>query len=164
MQTILFVNHKESACGVQQFGKRVASIFNKNTTEFRGFYAECSNVDEYLIELEKVRPNIVVYNFLIETMPWLNPNVIEQLRRINVKQGLIVHTSGYARCFDFYLHQIPTYPENDNNYGLLRPLFEYNQQPKPKSDSKIRIGSELVQKNIHLFANKYVKIFLILKK
>lgn len=141
MKKILFVNHKEKACGVQQFGKRVANSFVKNTTQFLGYYVECSSLEEYAAELEKIHPDIIVYNYLIETMPWLNPSIVEYLRKFNIKQGLIVHNSGYANFFDFYLHQVPAYPENNNNFALLRPLFEYDGQPKPKTDSKIRIGS-----------------------
>ncbi len=140
MKKVLFVNHKEEACGVQQFGKRVAGIFSKST-KFQSFYVECSNLQEYSIELEKVQPDVIIYNFLIETMPWLNAGAVAHLRQFNIKQGLIVHNSGYANFFDFYLHQIPTYPSNNNNYALLRPLFDYQGVAKPKSDSKIRIGS-----------------------
>lgn len=124
---ILFINHSEKACGVQQYGKRVAQIF-KASKKYNVIYAEptCSNELCGLIQI--LKPKATIYNYLPETMPWLNPMIIEKIRASGYTiQGLIVHNVGYQNWFDFYLHQNPHYPQNGRNYSLLRPLFNSNR-------------------------------------
>jgi hypothetical protein len=141
MRKVLFVNHIEFACGVQQFAKRIARIFQENSTKYEVYSLECSNINDFAGAVNQCKPEIIIYNYLPETMPWFNPGILNQLRNHGVKQGLIVHNMGYAHWFDFYLHQIPEYPENGNNYSILRPLFTYNKPPVDRNDGKIKIGS-----------------------
>lgn len=140
MKNILFINHSQKSCGVQQYGKRVANIF-KGSIKYNVVYAEPTSENELSGLIQILRPTAVIYNYLSETIPWLSPESIEQIRRSGLtKQGLIVHNINYSTDFDFYLHQNPMYPQNGNNYSLLRPLFNF-PQPRYEPGSRIKIGS-----------------------
>lgn len=126
---ILIVNHKEKECGVQQYGKRFGQILEKSE-KYCYEYFECSDRETFHSKVLEFQPNVIIYNYLVETMPWLSGYDINECRALKICQGLIVHNIGYATAFDFYLHQNPNYPENGINYPILRPLFEYNRGKK----------------------------------
>jgi SAM-dependent methyltransferase len=79
-QTVLFVNHPEVACGVGQYGRRLAHILRGSecydflsTTEV-GSRAE---LDEALLRLGKSHDLVaVVYNYTDLTLPWLDLSVV----------------------------------------------------------------------------------------
>lgn len=137
---ILIVNHKEKECGVQQYGKRFGKILEKST-KYCYEYFESSDIHQLTNKVLEFKPHVIIYNYLVETMPWLSGYDILSFKAIGIKQGLIVHNIGYATGFDFYLHQNPDYPENGINYPILRPLFDYNCE-KGKIEYKVpRIGT-----------------------
>jgi hypothetical protein len=73
-------------------------------------------------------------------MPWVDGGYVNQLRQLGIKQGTIVHNVAYSTFFDFYLHQDPNYKPNENNYRLLRPLFQYTNKTN-LNPNKLKIGS-----------------------
>lgn len=128
MNRVLITNHKEQACGVYQYGKRVAFILTSSAdSEFEYYYREISSKEEYLQILKEIDPKIIVHNYLNITMPWFDQECLNKGREIAALQGLLVHNIGYAACFDFYLHQNPDYPQNGDNYPICRPLFSFPQ-------------------------------------
>lgn len=136
---IFFVNHKVENCGVYQYGKRVGSIISKSKN-LKVHYLELDNRTDLQKEIDVHNPQVIVYNHLTGTMPWVDEGYVNELRQRGIKQGTIVHNVAYSTFFDFYLHQDPNYQTNGNNYRLLRPLFEYtnNIQLNPH---KLKIGS-----------------------
>jgi len=139
MKTVLFINHREKACGVYQFGKRVGNIFAKTSVNYRGFYYEPYDKLNFRTQVNELKPDIIIYNYLPDTMPWFGAYELNYCRAKGIKQGLLVHNVGYAHVFDFYLHQIPEYPENGNNYALPRPLFKWDKTLPP--NGKLTIGT-----------------------
>ena len=137
--TVFIVNHKVKNCGVYQYGKRVASILVKSKNLVVR-YLEMDNREDFLNEVNVHSPTVIVYNHLTGTMPWVDVDVINQLRQRGIRHGTIVHNVGYSTFFDFYLHQDPNYIVHQNNYRLLRPLFEYTKSVD-LSANKIKIGS-----------------------
>lgn len=138
MTDILFINHNIQNCGVYQYGKRVASI-SKKSKIFNFQYAEISSKEDLILQINQEEPKILIYNYVTATMPWLDYSIINYIRSLNIKQGNIIHNTQY-NGFDFYLHQNPNYINNNNNFRLLRPLFEYI--PKNKiENSVLQIGT-----------------------
>jgi hypothetical protein len=142
MNAVLIVNHSEKNCGVQSYGSRVAQIF-KASKKYNVVYCEPGSASNLLNIIDGLRPSIVIYNYLAQTMPWLTHPAIKGIRQIGIKQGLIVHNMGYAEIFDFYLHQNPNHPGRGPGYPLLRPLFDYHpdRMNYEGHGSVIRIGT-----------------------
>ncbi len=138
---ILVINHSVVNCGVYQYGKRVGNILTKSRNN-NYYYLELNSHAELDAEIEKYNPQVIIYNYLSGTMPWVNAHTVANLRAKNIKQGLIVHNVGYEQFFDFYLHQDPYFREYEKNFAILRPLFEYTPQVKQREDfDTIKIGS-----------------------
>lgn len=139
MNTIVFVNHNVVNCGVYQYGKRVSDICQKSKIyDFQ--YVEVTCPEDLFTFIEDKNPNIIFYNYLPSTMPWFNDSIFRQIKSLGIKQGNIVHNCQYGN-FDFYLHQDPYYKNNENNFALLRPLFEYVPNNNLKKNDIIQIGT-----------------------
>lgn len=124
---IIITNHEDEACGVYQYGKRVASILlDIGSPHYEYYYLELSEKNDYIDKISEINPDIVVHNYLNITMPWFDSECFHLLKSRNIPQGLIVHNTGYANVFDFFIHQNPLYPQNGINYSIPRPLFKYS--------------------------------------
>jgi len=140
MQNILIINHKIESCGVYQYAKRVASIFKKSKI-YNIIYLELDNKNDLINYVNEFKPKTIIYNYLDGTMPWLSSEEIDYIRQLNIPQGLIVHNINYSNKFDYYLHQNPDFIENENNYAILRPLFDYKNINKSKLSEIPKIGT-----------------------
>lgn len=168
-KTILIVNSKISNCGVYQYGKRLFEILNNGACKYIYKYIEIDCKDEFLFQIEKIKPNVIIYNQTPLTMPWLNADIIES---INCAQGTIVHVFNQKLPFDFNIHQNPDYVDSNNNYHILRPIFNYDKKVSETVTSKvIKIGSfglnmtekqypAICQMVVDQFKNKNVEILL----
>ena len=138
-KNILLVNNTTKNCGVYQYGKRCANIF-LNSTNYNIKYIEVDNLQSFLDVVNSFSPNIIIYNYVNSTLPFITPDIVNSLKQLKIKNGCIVHNYQYT-FFDFYLHQNPNYIEHTNNFKLLRPLFNYNCQNSYKVNEPIKIGS-----------------------
>lgn len=139
MDTIVFVNHNVINCGVYQYGKRVFDICQKSKIyDFQYIESTCS--EDLFTFVQDKKPSIIFYNYLPDTMPWFNDSIFQEIKSLGVKQGNIVHNCQYGN-FDFYLHQDPYYKNNENNFALLRPLFEYVPKNDLERSDTIQIGT-----------------------
>jgi hypothetical protein len=128
---VLITNHKDEECGVYQYGKRFASVLTDNiSNDYEYFYIEVSNKNEFIENINKISPDIVIHNYLHITMPWYDNECFYILKNRSVPQGLIVHNIGYTNIFDFFLHQHPFYPQNGINHPIPRPLFKYESNER----------------------------------
>ena len=89
---ILLVNHKQTQCGVYQYGKRLSDILKK-IKGHRLTYVECDSAMELLKHIETIKPNLILYNWHELTMKWVNPNFTKNLG--NIKQIFIYHEAGF---------------------------------------------------------------------
>ena len=138
---IFIINHSVENCGVYQYGKRFGNIASKSKNHDFIYYEMNSEVDLYLL-YKKHNPEVIIYNYLSGTMPWVTEDLVQRYRELGVKQYLIVHNIGYATFFDAYLHQYPYYEHVDaNNFALARPLFDYQPVEIEKSDDVLHVGS-----------------------
>jgi hypothetical protein len=70
----------------------------------------------------------------------MNEILAQELRGFGVVQILLVHNVNYSTFFDYYLHQNPDYDDDDKNFAICRPLFDYNSKSIENIDV-LKIGS-----------------------
>lgn len=140
MKNILIINHNVQNCGVYQYGKRFAYIA-KQSSKINFLYYELTSYSDLKNIIIKTNPIAIIYNHLTGTMPWMTSVCAEEIRKQNIKQGLIVHNVNYETFFDFYLHQNPDYNEIENNFSLCRPLFKYDTNKKNTYTGTMNIGT-----------------------
>lgn len=114
MVFVALFNHKQSACGVYQYGKRISDILCKSQVLTIHYY-EVSNCDEYLKCLSKQKYTIIIYNYHAVTMPWINRAVLGHIDAVHVS---IAHESPDS------LFQIRLDVNPDAHLGIPRPLLE----------------------------------------
>jgi hypothetical protein len=132
---IVLINSSVSECGVYQYGKRVAKILETDS-RFNFFYFEISNAEELMASISSVKPDIIIYNWHIAIMPWLNNIITNQISK-QAKQLFIFHESGYPPFIsDGYLMIDMTENVNNKQYPLLRPIFE---KDLPKIENQVPV-------------------------
>jgi hypothetical protein len=138
---ILIINHNVENCGVYQYGKRFASILKKSK-RFNFIYLELKSIDELYSSIIEHSPRFIIYNYLGGTMPWVTPYSVGVVRNMGIGQFCIVHNSHFG-FFDYYLHQNPYHPHQDNrNFAIKRPLLDFNfDKTQSKNDGVIDIGT-----------------------
>lgn len=127
--SVLFVNHRDQACGVQQMGQKYYNVL-QHSKNYACHYIDPAEAHEFDYWLDFIRPDIVLYNWYTSgaTMPWLTREKIERQRH-RVKQATIYHEGGYDHMgFDLIFHQDPSF--NGEGFAtptakLTRPIPEY---------------------------------------
>jgi hypothetical protein len=115
---ILFLNHKIQSCGVYQYGLRLFNIL-KNSYLHRYLYKEIDNYNEYNDIIYKIKPEIIIYNYHVATMDWLNNNNIFK----NTKNIGVPHESN-GDMFDIILSIDPNETETNKIFNIPRPIYE----------------------------------------
>lgn len=135
---VLFINHSQQECGVYQYGKRVSDIISVDE-RYSVFYIEVNNSLEFINEVNRISPDIIIYNWHEATMRWLTSNITNNIK--NVKQLFIYHESSFPSHLksDGFLMTDFTEDENNRKFSILRPIFE-RQNTKTYNDIPI-IGS-----------------------
>lgn len=128
MKTVLFVNHRIKACGVQQFGRRVYDVV-KNSDAVRYEYVELERPAEFLTAIEGYKPDYIVYNWHRGTMPWLDEGLVSRFKEI--KHYFIYHEEFTRAYYDKYLFFGDYDFSGGAKFGekkvlLPRPLLPYN--------------------------------------
>jgi hypothetical protein len=135
---ILLVNHKQTQCGVYQYGKRLSDILKKIEGHTLT-YVECDSAMELLKHIEIIKPNLILYNWHELTMKWVNPNFTKNLG--NTKQIFIYHEAGFnpQMKHDALIYINFFEDESKKIFTLPRPIFE-NELVK-KTNDVFTIGS-----------------------
>ena len=115
---ILFLNHTIQSCGVYQYGLRISNILKKSEKNTY-IYVEIEDYSSYLNAITRYEPNLIIYNYHGDTMPWLNSNNIQR----TVKNIGIPHESDPYK-FDIILSIDPNENEIDNIFNIPRPIYE----------------------------------------
>jgi hypothetical protein len=128
MRTVLLINHREQACGVQQFGQKIFKPL-LDSTHYNIFYIDIDNAFELYYWVEQLQPHIMVYNYYNgATMPWLTPDVISTFKSRGIKQTVMYHENDknglYAMGFELVISQDP-----DDQNGVVRPIPEFDKPP-----------------------------------
>lgn len=122
MQKVLFLNHKQQACGVYQYGRRVADILKKSTV-YEFVYCEVDSQQEYVKATGENNPVAIIYNHHPSTMPWANRELMHSASD-SVHLCLYHEGSLADHGFNAYLIVDSTYIDTPGMYAVPRPLFE----------------------------------------
>jgi len=138
---VLILNHQHVECGVYQFGKRIYDIV-ADSSKINYSHIIVSNHIEYQQALETAKPDIIIYNWHWDRMPWLTDRDIIQNKK--VKHYFIYHDGSIMRVYDKYLFFGDYQPYGRNvlqnkKVVLPRPLYPYTGN-YPKNDT-VTFGS-----------------------
>lgn len=131
--TVLFINHKEKECGVQQHGFVIGEVLKKSN-KYNFLYKEISNHEEYSKLLKDYNPIATVFNWHGHTMRWLNLASLA----MNKRNIFILHDS-HPGIDNPVIYLDPTYIENGNNFKIERLILPFDA-PSTKIEDNI-IGS-----------------------
>lgn len=127
MTDILFVNHRSSECGVQQFGSR----YYRNLAESKKYachYIDVETQGEVEHWFNVIQPAAIVWNFYSgATMPWCSGELIGHYQTKS-RQLAIYHELDLSdKPFDLVLHQDPNPSEKDDfpHWSLPRSIPRY---------------------------------------
>jgi hypothetical protein len=128
MKTVLIINHYQKSCGVQQFGRRIYDLV-KNSKNVNYIYHEVEDIFAFRDYYNRIKPNIIVYNWHRGTMPWLTEDVIRNLK--DVKHYFIYHEEFTRNIYDKYLFFGDYDFSGGRKFGnkkilLPRPLLKYD--------------------------------------
>ena len=144
---VLFLNHKIQACGVYQYGLRISMIFKKSfDIDYK--YVELDSLNEYNLLCEEGF-DAIIYNFCHVTMPWLT---IDTINKSIPNVGLLHPNSPHIFTYNCNLN--PLYVDNNNNFGIPRPLIEFTHDQLCEYES-ICQQNDFIQK----YQNDHVPIF-----
>jgi hypothetical protein len=118
---VLFVNNTQKACGVYQYGKRVANILAKDI-RYELTYLETEAQVDFWVSQAQISPSIIVYNWHPTTMSWLTPSTTESLGE--VKQLFVFHEFHYPNHLKKDGLLMSDLSDGENCYSLHRPIFE----------------------------------------
>lgn len=121
---ILFVNHRERSCGVQQFGKRLFTPA-LSSKKYQNYYIDIEHESEFDHWAAQLNPEIVVYNYYNgATMPWLNRQKVDAQHK-RFKQCSVFHEVDiWNMGFDHLIHQDPT-NDDARYFNISRPIPDY---------------------------------------
>lgn len=136
---ILFLNHKKSQCGVYEIGKRIFSLLDISVT-----YLEVNSFEEYSNIINYVNPDIIIYNYVGATMPFLNPVITNYYS--NIKHIGIIHDSfnfipEVEAIFDAWIvHDLTNTTPSKKKFLTVRPIPRFVRETEIDLEN-ISIGS-----------------------
>ncbi len=119
--TILFINHKERQCGVQQYGRRCGHILKKSIN-FNFVYVEADSEAEYFAAVDSNNPIAIIYNWFPITMGWIGPQSVS--RYPNITHYSLYHEEYPPTWFNYLLMVDSTLADTSNTFSVPRPLAE----------------------------------------
>jgi len=120
---VLFINNKKKSCGVYQYGLRLFNILKKSKNiDFD--YNEIDNFNSYNNLLNDSTTSAIIYNYHPGTMKWLCGINIQKNK--DCKNICIYHESvgDELYFFDIKLNINPLFSNNNQDFGIPRPIFE----------------------------------------
>lgn len=151
MKTVLMINHRNKACGVQQSGRRIYKLL-QDSEKVNFVYREVDSFNEFKSSKGNLIPNAIFFNWHQGTMPWLTKEIVKNL---GIKSYFYFHTKLLDPSIGTYLFF--------GDYALNRNLLPINRQilvPRPllkytgdyRKNDTINIGSfgfPFWQKGLH---------------
>jgi hypothetical protein len=134
---IIFLNQKKAQCGVYEIGKRIFSLIDKNILPMT--YHEIGDVNDYLNVIAFYKPDVIVYNYVGATTPFLTEKLIRQHTKI--KHIGVIHDS-----FNFI-------PEIDSLFDAWIVHDLTNETQSNKKFLTVRPIRRFIRKNEHDFEN-----------
>lgn len=119
--TVIFINHKERQCGVQQYGKRCGHILQKSAN-FNFIYIEADSEIEYFAAVDSNNPVAIIYNWFPITMSWIGPQSVSKYPHIT--HYSLYHEEYPPTWFDYLLMVDSTVGDSGNKFAVPRPLAD----------------------------------------
>jgi len=149
MITVLYVNHGlGTRCGVYDFGVRHFNALPKNDgNEYH--YAEITSIDHYLATCVRVRPDVVIFNYMQMLLPW----VTDAVRTFPAKRVVVQHLyddgsvsrimDSYGGIFDYMICLDPSLPSTDPRiFAMGRPIPKFSSSKKTLvKGEEVSVGS-----------------------
>lgn len=172
MKKICFINHRGSRCGVHQYGKRIFEAI-KGIEGYEFVYLECSGGDELLFQYSKELPDLILYNYKRNTLPFINKELREAMP--NATHLCLAHEltqemadSFTPEIFDYMVFGNPLLIENNPlvfKLGRIIPPYE-NKKTLPEIPTigsygfggEIKGYSELIQLVSESYTEAIVRI------
>jgi len=151
---ITIINSPNPICGVHQMGKKLFDYF-KELGQYNYHYTEDI--------LPKRKPDAVIFNWHLATMPNLKKADVERLQSYKIKVGIIPHNKNHEdlNCFDFVLHDDCLHPDNSREIGLPRVIIPFVPKVDPIPKSVNTFGFCFTHKNWEGLAQKIDKEYWI---
>ncbi len=128
-RTVLYLNHSTKTCGVYQYGLAVFNIISKSK-KYNFVYRETDSFDDYQDVLKEQSWSGIVYNYIRDTMPWLNAVNLQRF----LPNWFLYHDGGAIFDIDekFIINSNPgdIYSGTMYGRGIPRPLKEHMLLPK----------------------------------
>lgn len=130
---VLFVNSREKACGVHQFGLNLFSCLRgPGSIDFS--YIEAASDAELEAMMRVTQPEIVLFNFYPCTMPWVSLDTLNMVRRFGAKAVSIYHEVRITG-FDALIYPDSTFA---GNYKQLTQWFPMGRPLPPAAPEGAR--------------------------
>lgn len=108
---ILVVSHKESHCGIHQYGLDITEALS-TSRKYLFEYAECSSQKELSEYILRKQPRAIIYNYYPATMPWLDNTITSkiQIPQLGVMHEVTQQAVDTAdnKLFNYWLYPDPT--------------------------------------------------------
>lgn len=120
MTRILCVNHRDRACGVHQFFRRLTEPLLKSA-KYDVYYIDPAQEFDFNHWYAQLAPDIVLFNFYTSaTMSWLT---LDKVRSLQCKTTCLFHEVPIDYMgFDHIFHQDPDAEERYGYTNLARPI------------------------------------------
>jgi hypothetical protein len=130
MDTVLFINHSQKACGVYQFGYHIGKVL-ENSKQFNIKYLECNFSEELRAHINVLSPTTIIYNFYPSTLGWCVdfPKVYPTIKHIIIRH----EPEPWGLPLGFQeIYSDPTEPEIPGKWKTGRLVNAYtNPYPVP---------------------------------
>lgn len=139
----VLVSHKGERCGVYQFGLRLFEALSHGP-QISWTYLECSGPDDLIPTLNE-HPQIILFNHVQSTMPWLLDTIpkISGSILFSVQHELHFNVTAQARPdpFHFLLCPDPTLFSSDPRIIGLPRFIPRPIEPRPSAPDVFTVGS-----------------------
>lgn len=127
MKKVLILNHNRVECGTYQYAKRIYSIVS-GSDKVQYSYRDTGNKEDYIKAINEVKPDVVVYNWHIDRMPWITEQDVDNRDFLHY---FLFHDGSVLNTYDKYLFcgEFPNYPtpvDRECRVLLPRPILDYD--------------------------------------
>jgi hypothetical protein len=124
MNNVIFLNHRQKACGVYQYGYRSGKILQKSKV-YNFIYVEVESEAEFVNTVNVHNPIGIIYNYHPATMPWLSSQAIKN-RYPNIIHYMLYHEGDVNNSLDYVLYVDSTHQDIGKSFSIPRPLLANN--------------------------------------
>ena len=146
---VLIISHKDQQCGIYQYGVNIARALH-HSKKYDFIYYECDNKQELDEAVKIYRPSVIIYNYYIYTMSWLNSWITHSypFPQLGIMHEVFQKEADEATdaLFDYHLCPDPTLIENNplvfKTPRLIPEYINIKSSPEIPTIGSFGFGSE----------------------